>query len=198
MLLRKPEEHFISHKDGELLLELDAAFRFRETASNCHYGRREQSFSRQRAHEFLEVGCKSEGHWLRVIEVGFVGDHGWYKLRAPDIARRTRDGEFVGEPAGHVHDVRHECKGCELVGELAAEKEEVGIRGIGCLEIIQCDCIRDPFALDSSKNLCAKGMILGLVHLVRYRGPKSFHSRENGFVLVLVIAPTVVFVNALK
>lgn len=80
MLLRKPEDHFIAHEDGELLFEFAAAFRFRKATSNCHDGRGEESFSRQRAHEFLKVGCEAERHGLGVVEVGLVGYHGWYEL----------------------------------------------------------------------------------------------------------------------
>ena len=57
MLLRKPEYHLIPHEDGQLLLQLAAAFRFRQATRDCHDSGREESFSRQGAHELLEIGC---------------------------------------------------------------------------------------------------------------------------------------------
>ena len=57
MLLRKPEDHLIPHEDGQLLLQLAAAFRFREATRDCHDSGREEALSRQRTHEFLEIGC---------------------------------------------------------------------------------------------------------------------------------------------
>ena len=104
----------------------------------------------------------------------------------------------MGEAASHVHDVGHERESSKLVRELAAEEKEVGIRGIGCLEIVECDFVGDPFVLDSCENLRAKGGILNLIHLVWRHGSKFFHSEEDGFVLVLGIAPAMVFVDSLK
>ena len=198
MLLGEPKDHFVPNENGELLLELAAAFRFREATSNCHDGRREQSFSCQRAHKFLDVWRESEGHGLGVVEVRLVGDHRWYKLRAPYVARGARDGKLMGKAASHVHDVRHERKGSELIRELSAEEEEVRVGGIGRLEVVECDFIGDPFTLDSSKDLRTKGMILGLVGLVWRHGAKPVHSKQNGFVFVQIIAPTMVFVNPLQ
>lgn len=104
----------------------------------------------------------------------------------------------MGEAASHVHDVGHECEGSELVRELAAEEEEVGIGGIGRLEVVECDVVGDPFILDSCEDFRAEGMILGLIHLVWRYWPKFFHSEEDGIVLILVIAPAMVFVDSLK
>ena len=128
----------------------------------------------------------------------FVSDHCWYEFRAPYITRSTRDRELVRKAAGHVHDVGHKCQGSELVRELAAEEEEVRIRGIGCLEVVECDFVRNPFALDSREDLCAKRVILGLIYLVWRRRPKPFHSEEDRFVFVLIIAPAMVFIYPLK
>ena len=198
MLLREPEDHLIPHEDRELLLELATAFRFREATRDCHDSRREESFSCQGAHELLQIGGESERHGLGVVKMGLVGDHGRDQLRTPDISRGTRDGELVGKAASHVHDVGHKRKGSELVRHLAAEEEEVGIGLIGRLEVVERNFIGDPFALNSCEYLRAKGMILRLIHLIWRRRPKSFHGEQNGFVLVLVIAPAMIFVDALK
>ncbi len=130
--------------------------------------------------------------------MGLVRYHGWYELRTPYVARSTRDGQLVRKAASHVHDIGHESERSELVGELAAEEEEVGIGGIGRLEIIECDFVGDPFILDSGENFRAEGRILGLIHLVWRRGPKLFHGVKNGIVLVLVIASAMVFVDSLQ
>ena len=127
-----------------------------------------------------------------------MGHHGWYELGTPHIARGSRDGELVGEAASHVHDVGHERESSKLVRELAAEEEEVGIGGIGRLEVVECDLVGDPFFLDSCEDFRAEGMVLGLIHLVRRRRPKLVHSEEDGIILVLVVAPAMVFVDSLK
>ena len=102
------------------------------------------------------------------------------------------------EAASHVHDVGHERERSELVRELTAEEEEVGIRVIGRLEVIECDLIRDPFALNCCEYLRAKVMILRLVQLIRRHRPKSFHREKNRFILILVVAPAMVFVDSLE
>ena len=102
------------------------------------------------------------------------------------------------EAASHVHDVGHECERSELVRELTAEEEEVGIGVIGRLKVVERDLIRDPLALDCCEYLRPKVVILRLVQLIWSHRPKSFHGEKNRFILVLVVAPAMVFVDPLE
>ena len=104
----------------------------------------------------------------------------------------------MGKAACHVHDISHEGESSELIRELAAEEEEFGIRRIDRLKVVECNLVRDPFALNSCEYFRAEGMILALIILVRRRGPKFFHSEENRVVLVLIVTPAMVFVDSLN
>lgn len=56
---------------------------------------------------------------------GLAGCHAWNQLGTPDATSRTRNANLLREARVHVHDVRHEGEGGELVGESAAEEPEV-------------------------------------------------------------------------
>ena len=63
----------------------------------------------------------------------------------------------------HMHDVGHESKSGQLIGELAPEEPEICERWIGSLEVFEGDCTRNPFLLNSSEGLHAQ--ILDLIRV---------------------------------
>lgn len=121
-LLCEPKNHLVAHKDAELLFQL--ALRFRQTSGNRHDGAGIDSLGRQWTHQGLKVGCKAEGNGLSVTKKRAILRYTGDKFGAPYAARSPRDGNFVREAYGDVHDVCNERKGGVLIRELASEKPE--------------------------------------------------------------------------
>lgn len=144
----------------------------------------------------MEIGGQAEGDGFRVVEQGFTGDEGGDEFGAPDVSGSAGDGEFVREAGGHVHGVRHEGERGELVGELFAEEEEVGVGGVGGLEVVEGEVVRDPFGADGGVDFGPQGGGVGGVLGDGGVGAEFVHGEEDGVVFVDGVAPTVVFVDA--
>ena len=132
------------------------------------------------------------------MEIGFAGDEGGEELGAPDVAGGAGDVHLVREAGGHVEGVGHECESGHLVGELFAEEEEIGVGGVGGLEVVEDDGGWNPFGFDGGVDFTAKSAVGGVFRSCGRCRAEFVHGEENRVIFIETVAAAMVFIYALE
>ena len=114
-----------------------------------------------------------------------------------------------------MHGVGHKSQRGELVGELAAEEEEVGVGGVGGLEVLEGNGGGDELFLDGGKGFEFKGLVgefLGFVISLKARiywwesyisavlsqSSHLVHGEEHWIILVCAVPSAMIFEYSLE